>query len=497
MEKLNVGLVGCGRIADLHVPGYRNHPHARIHAICDTRPEILELRKAEWAVERCYESFDALLADPDLDAVEILTPQLLHEPQTLAALAAGKHVALQKPMTVDLPSADRILAAARAADRVFKVTENYVFHPPIVRARQLIAEGAIGDPVSLRIQYMSGPEGGWEVPAEAWAWRMQEARAGRGPTTFDHGHHLWSTAWFLLGAPERVVGWLDSQDGLVDCPAQFLWKVEGGRRYGSIQFHHGEHLRVPSRYYSNDEWMDVMGSRGILSIRRCTGNVKDGPALVLYDGRRHVPIAVESDWGLGFIGATRDFVSAIREGTEPCLTGDQARTVLRFSLALQRAARLRREVYVDELDRTFPGLYAARRRRRERREAAGGGSWLSRLLPEGRTAQYASQALEQTRALVAQFEPPDPPLPDTCIGLVLRGDDQPEQRLGLVVRGNAASLVEGEVPADAALTVTMAPGLWAAILLKKKRIEMAVLSGKIRYEGKVEEALTLRDAFKF
>ena len=206
------------------------------------------------------------------------------------------------------------------------------------------------------------------------------------------------------------------------------------------------------------------------------------------------PIEVASDWGLGFVGATGDFISAIREGTEPCLTGDQARTVLRFALAIQRTARLRREVYVDELDQRFPGLYAARRRRRERREAAGTGSWLSRLLPEGKTAQYAPLALEQTRLLVARFEPPDPPLPDTCIGLVLRGDDLPEQRLGLVVRGNAASLVEGEVPAGAALTVTMAPGLWAAILLKKKRIEMAVLSGKISYEGKVEEALKLRDA---
>ena len=497
MDKINVGLVGCGRIADLHYPGYRDHPHARILGICDTNPELLERRKVEWGVERVYRDLEGLLADPDLDAVEILTPQLLHEPQTIAALGAGRHVALQKPMTVDLASADRILAATRASDRVFKVTENYVFYPPLVKARELIREGAIGDPVSLRIQYMSGPEGGWEVPAESWAWRMQEARAGRGPTTFDHGHHLWSTAWYLLGDPERVVGWLDSQGGLVDCPAQFLWKYADGRRYGSIQFHHGEHLRVPSAYYSNDEWMDVMGSRGILSIRRCTGNIKDGPALVLYDGHSHLPIEVESDWGLGFIGATNDFISAIREGTEPCLSGAQARGVLRFSLALQRSARLRREVYVDELDRSFPSLYSARRRRKERREADGRGSWLSRLLPEGKTAQYAGQALELTRGLVEGFEAPEPALPDTVLGLVLRGGEQAEMRFGLIVKDNQASLVEGEVPDGAGLTVTMAPGLWAAILLKKKRIEMAVLSGKIKYEGRVEEALTLRDAFKF
>ncbi|MBM4373132.1 MAG: Gfo/Idh/MocA family oxidoreductase, partial [Deltaproteobacteria bacterium] len=415
--------------------------------------------------------------------------------QAIAALAAGKHVAIQKPLTVDLASADRILAAAHRGGVVFKVTENYVFYPPIVRARELIRDGAIGDPVSMRIQFVSGTEGGWEVPASAWAWRMQEARAGRGPSTFDHGHHLWSTAWYLLGEPERVTGWVDSLDGLVDCPAQFLWKVEGARRYGVIQFHHGERLRVPSRYYSNDEWIDVFGSRGILSIRRCTGNVQDGPALVLYDGHRHVPVDVESDWGLGFLGATRDFIAAIRDGTEPCLTGEQARTVLRFSLAAGRAARLRREVFVDELDRGMPGLYSWRRRRRERREAAGGEGLLARLLPGQGTAQYAGQAVELTRALVAGFRPTVPPVPDTTLGLILRGDGLAEVRLGLLIRDNAASLVEGAVPEGAGLTVTMAPGLWAAILMKKKRIEMAVLQGRISFTGRVEEALRLRDGF--
>ena len=145
----------------------------------------------------------------------------------------------------------------------------------------------------------------------------------------------------------------------------------------------------------------------------------------------------------------------------------------------------------------MPGLYAGRRRRRERREAAGGEGWLARLLPGGGTAKYASQALDQTREMVAGFVAPNPSMADTCIGLILRGDEQFEQRLGLVIKDNAASLVEGEVPADAALTVTMTPGLWAAILLKKKRIEMAVLQGRISFTGKAEEALKLRDAFKF
>ncbi len=495
LGKLNVGFVGCGRIADLHVPGYEDNPHARLLAICDTSSDVLESRRRQWGVDRTYRDFAEMLADPDIDAVEILTPQKLHESQTVAALRAGKHVALQKPLSTDLASADRILAAVSASDRVFKVTENYVFYPPLVLVRKLLAEGAIGDPVSLRIQFISGPEGGWQVPAEAWQWRMQEAREGRGPSTFDHGHHLWSTAWFLMGEPERVTGWVDSNDGLVDCPSQFLWKYRDGKRYGCCLFHHGDHLRVPSRYYSNDEWIEVFGSRGILQVRRCTGNVQDGPPVRLWDGQLFRDWAdVDADWGQGFVGATRDFVRAVRDGATPTLTGEQARLVLRFSLALQKASRVRREVWVDELDAAWPALDAWRRTRRSRKEAATGSEgWFSRLT--GGTSKYAGQAVGLTESMVSRFVPGEPPLPDTSIGLVLQGDGLPEQRLGLVIRDNRATLLQGELPAEAALVVTMAPGVWAAILLKKKRIEFAVLQGKIRYSGRVEEALKLRSAF--
>lgn len=505
MSKLNIAFVGCGRIADLHAAAYAGHPEARLYAICDRDPATLARRAAEWGVERTYDRFEELLADPQVDAVEILTPQLLHEPMVIAAARAGKHVAVQKPISVDLASTDRMVAAARAAGIVFKVTENYVFYPPIVKARQLIEQGAIGEPVAVRIQYVSGPEGGWEVPAAAWEWRLEEARAGRGPTTFDHGHHLWSTAWYLLGPAERVCGWIDPADGIIDSPALFMWKYAGGRRYGTCSFVHGERLRVPSRYYSNDEWLEVYGSRGILFVRRCTGNIHDGPALTLFDGEGFRPFSedeVRSDWQEGFTGAARNFVDAIAGRAAPLLDGAQAREVLRFSLALQRAARLRREVWVEELDRRWPGLYAWRRRRQERAAAAalagsGRRGLLERLGWGQRARELAPRARALTEELVAGFTPPTPPVPDASIGLVLRGDDLPEQRFGLVVQGNQARLLDGELPADARLTVTMRPSTWAAILLKKKRIELAVLQGQVSFSGEVQEALKLKDAFRF
>ncbi|MCX5759216.1 MAG: Gfo/Idh/MocA family oxidoreductase [Candidatus Hydrogenedentes bacterium] len=216
---IRVGLIGCGRIADLHYAGYADLTDVRIEAVCDTDADAVERRRREWGVPRAYADYRDMLADPEIDAVEILTPQPSHEPMAIAAAQAGKHIAMQKPMTTSLEGADRMIAAARDAGVLFKVTDNYLFYPPIRFAKQLIEDGVIGEPQMIRMKFIGGRwNGGWEVPSSTWAWRLQEVMEGRGIQTFDHGHHLWATAWFLLGDIERVVAWVDFTEKIVDCP---------------------------------------------------------------------------------------------------------------------------------------------------------------------------------------------------------------------------------------------------------------------------------------
>lgn len=83
----------------------------------------------------------------------------LHEP-VVAAAQAGKHIALQKPMTVDLKSADRMLTATAQSGKIFKVTDNYAFYPPIRLAKKIIDNGEIGSPISIRIKFIGGGGGG-------------------------------------------------------------------------------------------------------------------------------------------------------------------------------------------------------------------------------------------------------------------------------------------------------------------------------------------------
>ena len=139
MEKIRVGLIGVGGIARLHQLGYRDNPHAELYAICDVDEGLLRQRAADWGVRKSYADYRQLLADPAVDAVEVITPHHLHEAMGVAALAAGKHVSMQKPMAVTVGECEALIAAARRAGTLFRVFENFRYYPPLVRG-----EGAAG-----------------------------------------------------------------------------------------------------------------------------------------------------------------------------------------------------------------------------------------------------------------------------------------------------------------------------------------------------------------
>ncbi len=386
MSRINVGFIGLGRISDLHALGYRDNKEARIYGVCTRREDTGSQKMAEWGAKKYYGDYREMLDDPDIDAVEILTPQKLHEPMVIDAVAAGKHVMVQKPMTIDLPSADRMLAAVDTANIVYKVIENYIFYPPLQRAKAMIENGVIGDPINLRIKFISGSSGGWEIDPRTWEWRLQENVEGRGMQTFDHGHHMWCVAWYLLGEIDRVSAWIDSADGIVDCPANIIWKYKEGVRYGSCDYSHCWDMHLPSDYYANDEWFEITGSRGIILVNRATGKLRTGPVLSHFDGTRWNHCEdIESDWASGFRNATHNFIAAIKGREEPLLTGVQAREILKIALAIIRSSNERREVYIDEFEQDDPDTYAATRREQEVREAKGRRSvTIEELLERGR-----------------------------------------------------------------------------------------------------------------
>jgi predicted dehydrogenase/putative sterol carrier protein len=497
MNKMNIGFIGCGRISDLHYPGYKENNDARIYAVCDSDEEIAKTRKQEWNAEKYFTDYKEMLQDPALDAVEILSPQPLHEPMVMEAARAKKHIALQKPMTIDLKSADRMLNTVKNSDIVFKVTDNYLFYPPIVLARKMIENGEIGTPTNLRIKMISGGFGGWDIPPSAWEWRMAEKEAGRGLQTFDHGHHLWAAAWYLLGDVERVAGWIDSVDGLIDSPAAIIWKYKEGVSYGMCEYAHAPDMNIPSKYYANDEWFEITGSKGIIIIHRCTGNIVDGPGVSVFNGNEWKQYSdVKTDWVEGFIGATHNFIDSIKGESAPLLSGDQGREILKLALAISKSSRVRREVFLDEMDCRFPVRYTKKRIKQEIKKAAPKKSFLASIGFGAKDASYAPQARSLTENLAVNFNPEAVEGWEAEIGVHLLAEgNAPETLYKLVIKNKTAVIEEGKLPDNPALVLKAPAGTWAAILLGKKRIETAFLQGKLKLVGKAEHGLKLRDAF--
>jgi predicted dehydrogenase len=353
VERLRVGIVGTGRISDLHAAEYVANPASEIVAVCDVDPEAALARARSWGAspERAYADWRELLADDSLDAVEILLPHHLHFEVGMAAIESRKHVSLQKPMAFDLADADRVVAAAAAATargQVVRIFENFLFYPPVRRLVEVVKAGEIGDVLSVRQKSLSGdPRFGWAVPATAAAWRFDQERCGGGPLVFDDGLHKFSIFWALLGVAAEVHAWIGStpvEGGALDSPSLVGLRWETGA-VGTLEVVNAPELRIATRHYAQDDRVEVSGSRGVAWVNRGHGRLLEEPPLRVYrDGRATDHVDLDTGWEVSFILATRDFIEAIRDGRGASLSVAEHREVLSTALAAQRSAREGRAV---------------------------------------------------------------------------------------------------------------------------------------------------------
>ncbi len=346
MDKLRVGFIGTGRISDLHAIEYMQNDRAQIVAVCDTNIEIARRRGRAWGVaeNRIFPNYHDLLALPEVDLVEILTPHHVHRQVALDAAAAGKNISLQKPMALSVGEADEMVAAAKKAGIIFKVFENFIFYPPVQRAKALVDAGEIGDLLTIHIKSNSGVSpNAWDVPASASAWRFTPEQCGGGPLVFDDGHHKFALGWHFMGMAEQVHAWIGATEiapgNVLDSPAIVSWKFPGNR-YGSLEVVNSPQLALDTNHYAQDDRVELTGTKGVIWVTRGHGKMMDIPPVVLYCDRQTRTFSdMPVGWEHSFINSTRHFIDAYFKGESPSLTGEQGRDVLKFALAAQESAR--------------------------------------------------------------------------------------------------------------------------------------------------------------
>ncbi|WP_257352061.1 Gfo/Idh/MocA family protein [Pseudalkalibacillus decolorationis] len=230
MRRLRVGVVGCGSIAKhRHLPEYAMNEHVEVTAVCD----IVEDRAIEMAEKygaKVYTDYKELIANDEIDAVSVCTPNYLHAPVSIAALQAGKHVLCEKPMATSKEEGEQMISAAVEQDKKLMIAHNQRFVPSHVKAKQLIENGEIGKIYSFRTTFGHGGPEAWSMDGkESWFFQKDKAFIG---AMGDLGVHKTDLIRYLLGEEVVEVGSFvetsakDNTD--VDDTAVCVLKTESG-----------------------------------------------------------------------------------------------------------------------------------------------------------------------------------------------------------------------------------------------------------------------------
>ena len=285
---LNWLVIGIGDITTKRVlPAILAEPRSSLRGIVSRNP-----KKVERYGVKAWTDLAEALRDPAIDAVYVATPVFLHAPHTIASLRAGKHTLCEKPVAMNYAQAREMARVARETGKTLGIAYYRRMYPKLHRARQLLAEGAIGPPVLAQINchdWFNDEDG-------KRSWLLDPRQAGAGPL-YDIASHRIDVLNFLFGVPRKVCGQLSNtvHKTAVEDSATLLIEYESGVR-GIVD------VRWHSRI-SRDEFR-IAGVDGELEL-----SPLNGPALVHPGGREELPPHPNLHYP-----CVENFVSAVLDG---------------------------------------------------------------------------------------------------------------------------------------------------------------------------------------
>lgn len=209
MDEIRVGIVGFGFMGRAHTYGYKTIPlyyqnlpfKIILSSVADTVAGIAERAKEELGFSFATQNPDDLFNNPDIDVIDICTPNIYHKDGILKALAGGKHVYCDKPLAASYAETAEVIEAVKKSGRITQMALQYRFYTGTLRAKQLIDEGRLGRILTFRSCYLH-PSG---VDAKKpLGWKQQKAFGGGG-VLFDLGSHVFDVIYYLLGEYDSVL----------------------------------------------------------------------------------------------------------------------------------------------------------------------------------------------------------------------------------------------------------------------------------------------------
>ncbi|MCA0757136.1 Gfo/Idh/MocA family oxidoreductase [Paenibacillus sp. N4] len=196
MKPVQVAVIGAGSISSCHLDSYRNNPNANIYAVCDLNGERAAKAAEAYGAAHIYTDYRELLADPGVEAVSICTWNNTHAEISIAALEAGKHVLVEKPLCRTVEEALKVQEAVEKSGKLLQVgfVRRYDANAQLLRAMADRGEfGGIYFAKASTLRRLGNP-GGWFSDIE---------RSGGGPL-IDIGVHVIDLCWYMMGRPKPV-----------------------------------------------------------------------------------------------------------------------------------------------------------------------------------------------------------------------------------------------------------------------------------------------------
>lgn len=196
MSKMKIGIIGAGSIAEYHLKSYAANENAQLVAIADLNETRARDTADKYGMDKVFTDYRELLADPQIDAVSICTWNNMHAEMSIAALRAGKHVLIEKPLSRTVEEAERIREAVRESGRILQVGFVRRYDSNAQLMRQFIENGELGEIYYAKASCLRrlGNPGGWFADVN---------RSGGGPL-IDLGVHVIDLCWYLMGRPKPV-----------------------------------------------------------------------------------------------------------------------------------------------------------------------------------------------------------------------------------------------------------------------------------------------------
>lgn len=258
MKTIRWGMIGCGAVTEVKSgPGLYKADHSTLLAVTSVDPQMTRSFAGRHGVSRCYDTAEALLADPDIDAVYIATPPVWHKPLALSAARAGKHVYVEKPMALRFTECQEIIDECTARQVKLYVAYYRRAMPRFVQVKQWLDDKAIGEVRCVKAVQLQ-PPAAEDLSPETLPWRLLPDVAGGGKF-LDMGVHALDIFDFWFGPMVEVHGIAANLGHLYDVEdtVTATWRHAGGvQGFGSWCYVCGD----------QQDQVEIIGSQGRIEM---------------------------------------------------------------------------------------------------------------------------------------------------------------------------------------------------------------------------------------